>query len=339
MNAFTAREHTAYYTRLPAAELDFGLDLLTDVLSEPALREHEIDAEREVILEEILLSEDTPDDKVHTILYEALFPDHPLGREVLGSEESIEAMTRGQIAGFFGDHYRPANVVVAAAGDLEHDAVVAGVAPCLASVPPGDRPSRTAPVEPPEERVVVRKPTEQAHVALGWRCFDHYDDDRYALGVLNQVVGGGMASRLFQEVREERGLAYSVYSWTSSYVDAGVFSVYAGTSPSKVDEVLKVVDGELARIVEGGITEEEREVAVGYLVGSMVLGLEDSGSRMARLGRSLTTRGEVIPVDEHISRIHAVTLDDVDRVIERVLAQPRVLAAVGPFDAESFRTV
>jgi predicted Zn-dependent peptidase len=330
MNAYTAREHTAYYTRLPASALGFGLGLLTDVLSAPALRPHEVDAEREVILEEILLSEDTPDDRVHTALYEALFPDHPLGREVLGNEDTVEAMTRDDVAGFFAEHYRPANLVVAAAGALEHDDVVAGVSACLAGVDGGVRPPRHAPERPPVARLVERKTTEQAHLALGWRAFDHEDPDRYALGVLNQVIGGGMSSRLFQEVREERGLAYAVYSYVSSYVDAGVFGIYAGTSPAKAAEVLDVIGAELDRLLAGGITDEERRVAVGYLEGSLLLGLEDSGSRMARLGRGLLTRGEVTPVDEHVERLRAVTSDDVGRVIDRVLTSARSFAAVGP---------
>jgi predicted Zn-dependent peptidase len=332
MNAYTAREYTAYYTRLPAASLAFGLDLLTDVLSDPALRPAEIDAEREVILEEILLSEDTPDDRVHVLLYEALFPDHPLGREVLGTEATVEAMTRDDIVGFFGEHYRPANVVVAAAGDLDHDDVVHHVAGCLERRDGGGRPARTPPSSEPVAKVVERRPTEQAHVALGWRAFDHHDPDQYTLAVLNHALGGGLSSRLFQEIREERGLAYSVYSYTSAYGDAGALAVYAGTAPAKLPEVLDVLEAELASVVADGITDDERRVAVGYLEGSLLLGLEDSGSRMGRLGKSLISRNEIVPVDEHVARLRKVTLDDLRRVVDRVLAGPRVLAAVGPFD-------
>ncbi len=336
MNAFTAREHTAYYTRLPDRDLEFGLDLLTDVLSAPALRPHEVDAEREVILEEILLSEDTPDDKVHTVLYEALYPGHPLGREVLGSPDTVEVMTRDDIATFFGGHYRPANLVVAAAGRLDHDTVVEGVARCLEDVEPGVRPERQPPPPFAATTTVVRKPTEQAHLALGWRGLDQDDDDRYALAVLNQVAGGGMSSRLFQEIREERGLAYSVYSYSSLYSDAGAWAVYAGTSPAKVAEVLRLVDAEVDRLLESGVTADELAVAAGYLEGSLLLGLEDSGSRMARLGKSQISRGETLTVDEQVARIQAVTLDDVKRVIGRVLDAPRALAVVGPFDEDAF---
>jgi predicted Zn-dependent peptidase len=332
LNAFTAREHTAYYSRLPAAELGFGLELLTDVLSAPALRPHDIDAERDVILEEILLSEDTPDDLVHTLLYEAVFPDHPLGREVLGTEATVEAMGRDDIVRFFTEHYRPANLVVAAAGDLEHDDVVARVAGCLAGADDGARPARQAPGAEVHPRRVVRRPTEQAHLALGWRTFSHDDPDRYALAVLNQALGGGLSSRLFQEIREERGLAYAVYSYTSAYADSGLLGVYAGTSPGKVSEVMSVIDDELERLADGGIDDAELKVAAGYLEGSLILGLEDSGSRMSRLGRGFITRGHVVPVDAEVDALRAVTVDDVDRVIERVLTGERTLAAVGPFD-------
>jgi predicted Zn-dependent peptidase len=336
MNAFTAREHTAYYARLPERELGFGLDLLAEVIAEPALRPHEVDAEREVILEEILSAEDTPEDRVHQALAEAMFPGHPLGREVLGDRESIEAMDSDDIAGFHARRYRPANLVVAAAGRLEHGQVVEALDGFLADGGAGHKPRRAAPASPPVELTVVTRPTEQAHVALGWRTFDHADPDRYALAVANQVLGGGMSSRLFQEVREQRGLVYSVYSFTSLYVDTGTLTVYAGTAPGKVAEVLGLIDAEIAGLIDGGITDREFDVAVGFLEGSFLLGLEDSGSRMARIGRSEVSKGEIVPVDEHLARLRAVTRGDVARVLERVLAGPRTLAALGPFDVSLF---
>ncbi|MGH9244653.1 MAG: M16 family metallopeptidase [Acidimicrobiales bacterium] len=336
MNAFTAREHTAYYTRLPDRELGFGLGLLADVVARPALRSPEVDAERDVILEEILVSEDTPEDKVHQVLAEALFPDHPLGREVLGGRASIETMGRDDIAAFHADRYRPTNLVVAAAGRLDHDDVVARLDTFLGDGAAGERPRRQPPEPAPVPLTVVRRPTEQAHLALGWRAFDQEDPDRYALAIANHVLGGGMSSRLFQEVREQRGLVYSVYSFSSLYADAGSLTVYAGTAPSKVREVLAVIEGEIERMAIDGITERERDVALGYLEGSFVLGLEDSGSRMARIGKSEISRGEVVPVDEHLARLRAVTTGDVARVAKRILTGRRSLAAVGPFDESLF---
>jgi predicted Zn-dependent peptidase len=339
MNAFTSKEHTAYYARLPASELDPGLELLSDVITSPAFRPNEVEAERQVILEELLMDEDDPDDMVHTLLYEALYPDHPLGRETVGTRESIEQLTRDHIAGFFHDHYHPVNLVVAAAGQLDHERVVAGVEACFAGRTGGERPPRNAPDVPPRPLVVQRRDTEQAHVTLGWRAVALDDPDRYPLAVLNQVLGGGMASRLFQEVREERGLAYSVGSGTSLFADTGALVVYVGTAIGRSTEALKVIDGVVADLVADGITPRELEVAKGYLSGSLVLGLEDSGSRMGRLGSSETVRGFVTSVDEHLARVAAVTVDDVRRVAERILAGPRTLAAVGPFDEDRFSSV
>jgi predicted Zn-dependent peptidase len=332
MNAFTNREHTAYYTRLPADRADLGFDILGDVLTDPAFRPPEVDAERHVILEEILMNLDMPEDHVHTLLAEALFPGHPLGREVLGTKETVDAATRDQIADFFRRWYLPRNLAVVAAGDLDHDRVVDAFGGSLGSLAGGERPERTTPGDAVEPRTVLDDPTEQVHVAMGWRGVDHFDDDRYAFTIANQILGGGMSSRLFQEVREQRGLCYSVYSWGSSYVDSGTAGIYAGTSPSRVAELLSVVDDEIAKLVASGVTEGELEVAKGYIEGSMVLGLEDSGSRMARLGRSLMARDEIVTVDEQLARVRAVTVDDVGAVAARVFGGDRALAVVGHVD-------
>ncbi|HEY5155971.1 MAG TPA: pitrilysin family protein [Acidimicrobiales bacterium] len=333
MNAYTTREHTSYYTRLPADELDFGLALLADVVSAPAFRAHEVDAEREVILEEILMNEDTPDDVVHTQLMAALFPDHGLGAETLGSEQTITDMDRDAIAAFHQEWYRPANIVVAAAGNLDHGRVLDLVEDCLADQSAGAKPRRSPPSAEVVPLSVVHRPTEQVHVAMAWRGLDAHDPDRYALMVANQVVGEGMSSRLFQQVREERGLAYTVYSSPASYADAGAYTVYAGTAPARLPELLEVIDTVLDGLLADGITVAEHEVALGYLQGATLLGLEDSGSRMARLGANLTVRDELISIDDHLARLRAVTRDDVARVLHRVLAAPSVLSVVGPFDA------
>ena len=329
MNAFTSREHTAYYTRLPSAALDMGLGLLTDVLSAPAVRPHELDAEREVILEEIALSEDEPDDKVHALLAESLFPDHPLGREVLGSEQSVKAMTRDDVVDFFAHWYRPANIVVAAAGALDHDVVVAALDRYLADGPSGERPTREPPGDEIVEVAAEQRPTEQAHVAIGWRAFAADDRDRFALAIANQVLGGGMASRLFQEIREERGLAYSVYSSTALFSDAGALFAYAGTAPAKVDEVISIIDDQATRLAHDGITARELAVAAGYIEGALYLSLEDSGSRMVHLGRSELSPAPTLTIDEQVERIRAVTLEDVSLVLQRLLSGSRAIATVG----------
>jgi predicted Zn-dependent peptidase len=244
-------------------------------------------------------------------------------------------MDRADVVDFHQHWYRPANLVVAAAGDLVHDQVLAAVDGMFAVGERGVGPVRTPPPADVVPLVVVDRPTEQSHVAVGWRALPAGDDDRYALWVANHVLGGGMSSRLFQEIREERGLAYTVFSSPSSYSDAGALVVYSGTAPARLGELLAVIDAVVEGLVAGGIDEEEHRVALGYLEGSMLLGLEDSGSRMGRLGTGLATRDEVVSVDEHVRRIRAVTRDDVARVLHRIIDGPRAVAAVGPLGAGS----
>ncbi len=275
---------------------------------------------------------DEPADLVHEVFAEALFPDHALGREVLGTQASIEAMDRSDIAGFHAHHYRPGNVVFAAAGHLDHEAIAEGVGRRFAGPAGGAGPSRSAPLAPPVPLAVDRRPTEQVHVVVGMRGVDRHDDDRYPLAVLNQVIGGGMSSRLFQTIREERGLAYSVYSYRAGYHDAGALAVYVGTMPNRLDEVLELVHAELDRVAADGITPRELEVAKGHLLGEMALSLEDSATRMTRIGRSQLVHGTVYTMDEVAGRIARVTLADAARGAGRVLAGPRVLAVVGPVD-------
>jgi predicted Zn-dependent peptidase len=332
MNAYTSREHTAFYARVPGRDRAETLALLLDVLAQPALRPHEVDAEREVILEELAAAEDNPEDVVHMRLAEALYPGHPLGREVLGTEESIAAMPRADIAAFHDRWYRPANVVVALAGDVDHDEACAALDGFVAAGPGGERPVRVAPDAAPVAEVVERLPIEQAHLAAGWWVGGHDDPDRYPLAFANYVLGGGTASRLFQQVREERGLAYTVFSSVSLNVDRGSLTIYAATSPAKLAEVLSIVDDQVGSLVEHGITEAEHALALGYLEGSLLLNLEDAGSRMGRLGRGLLARGVVDSVDEHVAQLRSVSVDDVHRVLRRMLSGPRSLAAVGPFD-------
>ncbi|MBM3674578.1 MAG: insulinase family protein [Actinobacteria bacterium] len=337
MNAFTTQEYTAFYVRVPDDHLALALDILSDVVWEPAFRPDEVDSERQVILEEIGMRDDTPDDVVHELFAEALYPEHPLGRSVLGTRESIAAMPREAIAAYHGEHYHPANVVVAAAGNLDHERVVELVEARLPQQS-GARPARAqSRLVAPRAVIGRRRPTEQAHLVVGMRSIARDDPDRYALSVMNQAFGGGMSSRLFQEVREKRGLAYSVYSYRAAYEDTGALGVYAGTAPERVRETLAVIEGELARLVAEGLPEEELAAAKGHLRGSTALSLESSSSRMHRIGRSELTLGEVPSVDELVASVEAVEPDDVGRVIERVLAnEAQVLSVVGPFDPEDF---
>src|SRR5665213_2767217 len=264
-NAFTTKEYTSFYIRLLAEHLDLGLDILSDIMWHPALRPVDLDAERQVILDEILMHADEPADIAAEECSAALFPDHPLGREVLGTESSVRAMTADQICTFFGQHYRPGNMVASVAGDLDHDAVAEGMQKRFTGTVGGERPERTAPGAIVEPLRVTRRSTEQAHVVLGIRSVDRFDKRRYALAILNHVLGGGLSSRLFQEIRERRGLAYSIWSDRVAYRDAGSVSIGVGTSPDHVSEVLKIVVGELESLGADGVTERELAVAKGNL--------------------------------------------------------------------------
>lgn len=337
MNAFTTKEHTAFYVRVLDESLDLGLDILSDIMWSPAFRPDEVESERQVILEEILMKEDEPADLVHEVFAEALFPSHPLGLEVLGDEDSITAMSREDIIGFFRHHYRPANMVFAAAGRLDHDAILRGIESRFDGVRGGETPARVAPVSPPVRLVVNRRPTEQAHIVIGMRSLPREDEGRYALAALNHVLGGGLSSRLFQKIREERGMVYSVYSYRAAFDDCGMLAVYAGTMPGKAKEVVSLIGAEMDDILEHGVSERELVVAKGHLKGEMALSLEDSAARMSRIGRSQLVHEGVRSVDDLRARIEAVTLDDVAAVARRVLADERVLAVVGPFVEDAFQ--
>ena len=337
MNAFTAQEVTSYYVRVPDSSLPLALDILSDIVWSPALRDEDVESERQVILEEIRMRDDTPDDLVHDLFSDAMFPDHPIGRHVIGSPATVNAMTRTEIAGFHARHYHPSNVVVAVAGNIDHDEVAELVERALVGVE-GSRPPRSHHDGTPGPRpvAVLERPTEQTHVVLGMRALRRDDPDRFALTVLNQVLGGGMASRLFQEVREQRGLAYSVFSYRAAFEETGAFAIYAGTSPDRVPELLEVLDSQLGRVVaDGGVTERELEAAKGHLTGSLSLSLESSSSRMHRLGRNELMLNEIPTLDELVEEIERVTADDIARVVERVVAAPaRSVAAVGSVTAE-----
>jgi predicted Zn-dependent peptidase len=333
MNAFTAKDQTAFYLRVLVDDMDVALDVLCDIMWDPAFRVEELEAERKVILEELLMRGDDPEDLVQELLAEALYPGHPLGREVLGDEASVGAMTAGDLRAFHDERYRPGAMVFAAAGAVGHETVVAAVDERFARsgrASGGSAPPRSAPTAAPAAFVGWRRPTEQAHVALGLPSVHRHDPDRYAVTVMAQILGGGVSSRLFQEVRERRGLAYSVYAYRVSYDDAGALVIYAGTAPKQVSEVLDVVNEELLRLADG-VTEREMEVAGGGLVGSLALGLEDSGARMSRIGRAMLVHGRVRGVDEVTAGYRGVTAEDVARVAAASVAGPRSLAVVGPF--------
>jgi predicted Zn-dependent peptidase len=335
MNAFTSKEFTAYYARCLDRDLDKALDVLGDMLTSSLIAGDEVENERAVVLEEIRMHLDDPSDLVHSEFATAFYGDHPLGREVLGSAASMTAMTRDQVAGWWRDRYTTDVITVAAAGSVDHDDLVTHVVTAMGSYEPGTRTpgaNGLAPTAPKTSLRVRTRPTEQAHLVVGGSGLSRGHDLRWAQTVLNQALGGGMASRLFQEVREKRGLAYSVYSYPSAYSDSGTFTVYAGTSPTKAAEVVEVIRAELAKVLSDGLTDEELRRAKGYLSGSTIMALEDTSSRMSRIGRALTTDIPLLSLDAIMAKIDAVTQSEVREVAGELLGGPQTVAAVGPLE-------
>ncbi|RZS86946.1 putative Zn-dependent peptidase [Motilibacter rhizosphaerae] len=339
INAFTSKEYTCFYARVLDTDLALAIDVVSDLVTSSVVSSADVEAERSVILEEIAMHDDDPADAAHEVFTAAVFGDTPLGRPVLGSVDSIESLSRQAIAGYYRRRYRPESMVVSVAGGIDHATVVRLVRKAFSrsgllesgALPAPARLGATKPLRPVAPVRVVHRPTEQANVVLGVGGVARTDPRRFALGVLNAALGGGMSSRLFQEVREKRGLAYSVYSYTAQYADAGTFSVYAGCQPKKVDDVLAICREQLALVAERGLTEEELRRGQGQLRGGLVLGLEDTGSRMSRLGKAELVYGELLGVDELLAQIDAVTLDDVQAVAGQLLGARPVVAVVGPF--------
>jgi predicted Zn-dependent peptidase len=338
VNAFTSKEFTCYYARVLDRDLAVAVDVVSDLVTSSLVALADVESERNVVLEEIAMRDDDPTDAVHDLVAERLWGSAPLGRPILGTVESISSLSRGVINRYYRQRYRPSRVVVAAAGNLDHATVVRmvrsaferagflddGVAPEPARI--GGRAPRAS-----SGVALLERPTEQANVVLALPGLARTDDRRFALGALNVVFGGGMSSRLFQEIREKRGLAYSVYSFASHYADTGMFGVYVGCQPAKIDTVIGLCREGLADVAERGITGEELARGKGQLRGGLVLGLEDNGSRMSRLAKGELVYGELPSVGELIERIDAVTLDDVRAVAGELLATAPAVAVVGPF--------
>ncbi|HEY1622525.1 MAG TPA: pitrilysin family protein [Streptosporangiaceae bacterium] len=339
MNAFTAKEYTCYYARVLDEDLPLAVDILSDMVSSSLITPKDVDAERNVVLEEIAMNEDDPSDTVHEAFSAKLFGDTPIGRPILGTVDSINAITREQIYEHYQARYTPEHLVIAAAGNLDHDRVVELVMAAFG-------PALNAKAEPIAPRLngdyighpqgtgiqLISRGIEQANLVLGCEALARTDDRRFALSVLNAAFGGGMSSRLFQEVREKRGLAYSVYSFAAQHADTGMWGVYVGCLPSKADEVLSICVDEIARVAEGGLSDAELARGKGQVRGGIVLGLEDPSSRMSRLGKSELVYPKLEPVDEVLAAIEAVNHDEIRAVAAEVLTRPKALAVVGPFD-------
>ncbi|QAY62294.1 insulinase family protein [Xylanimonas allomyrinae] len=341
-NAATGKEHTCYYARVLDSDLPMAIDVIGDMITSARLDATELETERGVILEELAMNDDDPSDVVHEEFAQAVLGTHPLGRPIGGTPDTIRAVPREAVWQHYQWHYRPETLVVAAAGGVDHDRVVGQVTEALAhggwsleeAVAPRERRSDVPETDGvPREgiQLSVRRAVEQANVVVGSTGLSATDERRFALSVLSAVLGGGMSSRLFQEIREKRGLAYSTYSFASGHGGLGTFGLYAGCAPGKVDVVEKLLHAELDRLASDGITAAELERSIGQLSGGLVLGLEDSGSRMTRLGKSELVFGELLGLEESLERIRAVTAQDVRDLAADLAARPRSVVRVGPF--------
>ncbi|MDO5378537.1 MAG: pitrilysin family protein [Clostridia bacterium] len=330
VNAFTAKECTCYYAKVIAEHLDRAMELLSDLLLNAKMEEEEFEKERGVILEEIAMCEDTPEDLVYDLLAEAYFGDHPLSRPILGTQQQIASVTREALIAFRKKHYRPDNTVLAIAGDFEPESFRRLAERCLGAWQAEGENVQVEPKESCEACVLTKKKDiEQVHMCLAYPGVAQDADDLYPLSVMNNLLGGGMSSRLFQRIREEMGAAYSVYSFPSTYTNCGTLTIYAGTSPDMAQKVADELRSQIAELMKGGVTDEEFDMAKGQLKVSYLLGLESSSSRMSSIGRSKLLRGVAIDPKDVVRKIEAVTKEDVERVVRKVFSNPCAASAVG----------
>jgi predicted Zn-dependent peptidase len=332
-NAFTSKEATCYWARLLDQDLHTGLDVLAEMLQRPAFRQNEIDAERHVVVEEINMNEDDPNDVTFENFTSSLFADHPLEPPVLGTKESILAMSRDDINGYWKRRYGAGSMVLAAAGSVDHAGLVEMISERFGawsgdSVEHDRMEARSATAVN-----VTERDTEQAHIVIGGKGIKRSDERRWAFEILNHVMGTGMSSRLFREVREERGLAYAIYSFRLSYTDTGGWGVYVGTTPSQTETAMNLIIEELDKVMAEGIAEDELDRAKGSMRGGLALALEDANSRMVRLGRDELAGLPHLSVDERLQRLDRVSLADVQKVAQDLYSAERVIGAVGPFSA------
>ncbi len=339
-NAATGKEHTSYYARVMAGDLPMAVDVIADMMTSATIDPDDVAGERGVILEELAMNDDDPADVAHERFSElVLGAGTALGRPIGGTPAAIEAVPARAIREHYEQHYRSPGLVVTAAGGLEHDEVCALVSTALTTggwdvtSPVAPLPRRSGdplPVPGGGGVLTIERATEQANVLLGCPSIDATDERRYTMGVLNAVLGGGMSSRLFQEVREKRGLAYAVYSFSAGYAGAGYFGLYAGCSPAKVPQVVELLAEQWRAMATDGITDAELTRAVGQVSGSLVLGMEDSAAKMSRLGKAELVHGSFTDIDTSLDRIRGVSADDVAELASSLWGQPHTLTVVGP---------
>ena len=347
MNAFTGKEYTCFYARVIDSDLPMAVDVISDLITSSLVTAADVDAERKVVLEEIAMRDDDPSDLVHDLFSDTYFGDTQLGRSILGSVQSINEMSRKSVYNYYKKRYVPQDLVVAVAGNIKHKIVVELIVKALSrdgfldvSGTPQVRPNKAIRVKDQRPVGLITRKTEQAHMFYGLAGVSREDDRRFTMGILSAALGGGMSSRLFQEIREKRGLAYSVYSYAQQFAGSGLLGFYAGCHPSKAVEVVEIIREVLHDVSENGMTHEEISRAKGAVKGSLVLSQEDSGSRMSNIGKSEIVYGEVMSFDEILKKISDVTPAAVRQLSGEILLQRPTLALVGPFkDGAKFEKV
>ncbi len=338
LNAFTDKEYTCYYSKVLSEYIDVAVDVLSDMFLNSVIDPVELKREQNVILEEIKRHEDQPDDLVHDVFFQLMWPHHVLGKPVIGTSETVASFTNQHLFGYMHKRYTPDTIVVSAAGNLEHKQIVEMVAARFGDLK-GSRADWREPNTTPDFQVatkLVNKPVEQVHVVMGVPGFDQLDDRRYTVSLLDTVLGGGMSSRLFQEIREKRGLAYSVGSYSVGYREGGIFGVYAGTSPDTAGEVVSIVEEEFAKVVEHNIADNELIRAKNQIRGSLVMSQESMSSRMMRMGKNELVHDRVIPLDEIMAKVQAIDLESVHNVAKTLFGTGTyTMAQVGPFEEQT----
>ncbi len=344
-NASTGKEHTSYYARVQDKALPLAVDVIADMLTSSLIDPVEFENERTVILEELAMNDDDPQDVAHEAFATAVIGEHELGRPIGGTPQTIEAVSREAVWEHYQKNYRPQDLVVAAAGGVHHGHFVDMVEKELAAagwdlgktgMPVARRANVAAQITRGKELEVIKRPIAQANILVGMQGLIGNDERRFAMGILNTVLGGGMSSRLFQEIREKRGLAYSVYSFNQGYSDGAYFGLYAGCSPAKAGEVTKLMLQELDNIAQSGITQAELDLAVGNISGGLALKFESSQARMSRLIGSEMTTGEFLDLDETIERYSAVTIAQVQSLVQWLQQNQQSIVAVGDVEKKTF---
>jgi predicted Zn-dependent peptidase len=336
INAATGREHTSVYSRVLKDHLPRAIEIVLDMVRYSLLDPVEMDSERQVVLEEINMHNDSPDETVHDFLAEALWGDHPIGHSVLGDTEVINTVGQDLLSTFYRDRYVASRIVVAAAGAVDHGELCDITGGLTEGLPPGSTAVRDdAMLVPRTSKSICKKDTEQAHIALGSKGLPRKDPDRFALSILDNMMGGSMSSRLFQRIREQMGLVYSVYSYTGLFLGMGMVGVYCGTHPTQAARVIELIEDELLLARDGGFQPRELERAKNHIKGSLLISNEDSGNRMNRIAKAEMSGGEHLTIDEIVDRVEKVTKDDLHRVFEETWGSVGAsLAVVGPFDED-----